>query len=196
MNSNITRYAFLCGAAYFICMAIAHFFVIKVPILFVYYDTPFYAYQDKIISFAVCAYIALFYSASKHRDVALTAIIVLALTVAGLSAVNLSSEFAKILTAEQSTLPYWLQTIAITFYLFVLVFLYLKDAKKNVTKNTHHQFRLVTTSLAAWLLNMYLDKKQAVLLKVGDSNDLFLALNQKAMQQKEFGEQTRSLHNN
>ncbi len=54
--------------------------------LFIYYDTPFYAYQDKIISFAVCAYIALFYSASKHRDVALNAIVVLALTVAGLCA--------------------------------------------------------------------------------------------------------------
>ena len=60
MNSQFTRYAFLAGAAYFMFMAIAHFFGIKVPVLFVYWDTPFYAYQDKIISFAVCAYVALF----------------------------------------------------------------------------------------------------------------------------------------
>lgn len=85
-NSAITRIAFLSGAAYFVCMAIAHFFGIKWPVLFVYYDTPFFAYQDKIISFAVCAYVALFHAASKHRDVALSAIIVLALTVLGLSA--------------------------------------------------------------------------------------------------------------
>ena len=67
MNSKLTQYAFLSGAAYFVFMAIAHFLSIKVPVLFIYFDTPFYAYQDKIISFAVCAYIALFYSASQYR---------------------------------------------------------------------------------------------------------------------------------
>lgn len=127
MNSNRTKYAFLLGAAYFCCMAVAHFFGIKVPILFIYYDTPFYAYQDKIISFAVCAYIALFYSASKHRDVALSAIIVIGLTVAGLSAVNVSEALASVLVEGQSTLPYWLQTGAIAFYLLLLVWLYIKD---------------------------------------------------------------------
>ena len=131
MNSNITKYAFLAGVAYFCCMAAAHFFGVKIPILFVYYDTPFYSYQDKIISFAVCAYIALFYSASKHRDVALHAIIVLALTVAGLSAVNLSDALALLLQEGQSTLPYWLQTSAIAFYLVVLIFLYDKDGKNS-----------------------------------------------------------------
>jgi hypothetical protein len=58
MNSKPTKYAFLIGVAYFCCMAVAHFFSIKVPVLFVYYNTPFHAYQDKIISFAVCAYVA------------------------------------------------------------------------------------------------------------------------------------------
>ncbi|GAB3382215.1 hypothetical protein NCG89_11970 [Spongiibacter taiwanensis] len=129
MNSKLTKVAYLSGAAYFACMAMAHFFVIKVPVLFVYYDTPFYAYQDKIISFAVCAYVALFYSASKHRDVAFTAIIVLGLTALGLSAVNVSEALISVLGAGQSTLLYWLQTAAIAFYLAVLVVLYLRDGK-------------------------------------------------------------------
>jgi len=131
MNSKPTRYAFLAGVAYFCCMAVAHLFGIKVPVLFVYYDTPFYAYQDKIISFAVCAYIALFYSASKHRSVALNAIIVLAATVLGLSSVNLSDALASVLQEGQSTLPYWLQTGAIAFYLVVLLALYIKDGKNS-----------------------------------------------------------------
>ncbi len=131
MNSQFTKYAFLSGAAYFCCMATAHFFSFKIPILFVYYDTPFYAYQDKIISFAVCAYIALFYSASQHRAVALNAIIVLAITVLGLSSVNTSSALASVLQEGQSTLPYWLQTGAIAFYLFILLFLYIKDGKNT-----------------------------------------------------------------
>lgn len=131
MNSKLTQIAFLSGAAYFVCMAIAHFFGIKWPVLFVYYDTPFFAYQDKIISFAVCAYVALFHAASKHRDVALSAIIVLALTVLGLSAVNVSDALASVLEHGQSTLPYWLQTGAIAGYVVVLIGLYLKDGKKS-----------------------------------------------------------------
>jgi len=131
MNSKLTRYAFLAGVAYFSCMAVAHFFGIKVPVLFVYYDTPFYVYQDKIISFAVCAYIALFYSASRHRSVALNAIIVLAATVLGLSSVNLSNALASVLQEGQSTLPYWLQTGAIAFYLVVLLALYIRDRKNS-----------------------------------------------------------------
>ncbi len=131
MNSKITKYTFLAGALYFCCMAIAHYFGIKVPILFVYYDTPFYAYQDKIISFAVCAYIALFYSAAQYRPVALNAIVVLAITVLGLSSVNMSSALESVLKEGQSTMPYWLQTAAIVFYLFVLLFLYIKDGKNS-----------------------------------------------------------------
>lgn len=131
MNSQITKYAFLSGAAYFCCMAAAHFFSFKVPILFVYYDTPYYAYQDKIISFAVCAYIALFYSASQHRQVALNAIVVLAITVLGLSSVNASSALSSVLKDGQSTTPYWLQTGAITLYLIILLWLYIKDGKNT-----------------------------------------------------------------
>ncbi len=131
MNSQLTRYAFMAGVAYFLCMSAAHFFGIKLPVLFVYYDTPFYAYQDKIISFAVFAYIGLFYSAAQHRSVALNAIIVLAATVIGLSSVNLSSALALVLPDGQSTLLYWLQTGAIALYLFVLIILYVRDGKNS-----------------------------------------------------------------
>ncbi len=120
---------FLAGVAYFFCMAVAHFFGIKVPVLFIYYDTPFYAYQDKIISFAVCAYIALFYSASKHRDVALNAIIVLGVTVLGLATVNLSEALGSVLQPGHSLFPYWLQTVAIAAYWVLLVALYIKDGR-------------------------------------------------------------------
>ncbi len=128
-NSTLTKYAFGAGAVYFFCMAVAHYFGIKVPILFVYYDTPFYAYQDKIISFAVCAYIGLFYSASRERSVAPTAIVVLAITVLGLASVNLSSALCSLLEEGQSTGPYWLQTGLIAVYVVVLVIAYYKDGR-------------------------------------------------------------------
>lgn len=135
MNSQLTKYAFLAGASYFVCMAVAHFLGIKLPLLFVYYDTPFYAYQDKIISFAVCAYVGLFYSASKHRDVALTAIFVLALTTIGLGSVNSSEALAAVLAEGQSITPYWLQTGLIGGYVVLLIALYQKDGM-NIDKNT------------------------------------------------------------
>ena len=127
MNSKLTNYAFSAGVVYFSFMAAAHFFGIKVPVLFVYYDTPFYAYQDKIISFAVCAYIGLFFLATRSRENARVAIIALAVTVLGLSSVNLSSALNEVLVEGQSTVPYWLQTLFIFAYLVLLIFLYRRD---------------------------------------------------------------------
>lgn len=129
MNSKLTNAAFFAGCAYFACMAIAHFFGIKVPVLFIYYDTPYYAYQDKIISFSVCAYIAVFYLATKSRENALVGIIILAITAFGLSAVNISPALGEVLTAEQSTTPYWLQTVMIYGYVVLLAGLYFRDGK-------------------------------------------------------------------
>ncbi len=127
VNSSLTKNLFRAGAALFFCMAVAHYFSIKVPVLFVYYDTPFFAYQDKIISFALCAYIGLFYSASRERSVAPSAIVVLAITVIGLASVNLSSTLISLLEEDQSTLPYWLQTGFIAAFVSVLIIAYRKD---------------------------------------------------------------------
>ena len=129
MNSKKTQYTFIAGAVYFAAMAVAHYFGLKVPGLFVYYDTPSYDYQDKIISFAVCAYTVLFYSAARHRVVAPSAIIVLALTVLGLSSVNLSCALYVVLEAGKSTVAYWIQTGVIAVYLLILIIFYLSDSK-------------------------------------------------------------------
>ncbi|MEM7468992.1 MAG: hypothetical protein AAF387_19200 [Pseudomonadota bacterium] len=51
---------------------------------------------------------------------AFTAIIVLVLTVLGLSAVNVYSDLASVISEGHSTLPYWLPTGAIPFYVVML----------------------------------------------------------------------------
>lgn len=112
-------------------MAVAHYFGIKQPLLFVYYDTPFFAYQDKIISFAVVAYIALFYTAARHRVAVPAALIVLFVTVAGLSSINVSEALLSILKDDQTTTPYWIQTGLIAVYFAWLLVLYLLDRKSN-----------------------------------------------------------------
>jgi len=129
LNSSLLRYSLLAGVMYFICMAVAHYFGIKQPLLFVYYDTPFYAYQDKIISFAVVSYVALFYSAAQHRTVVPAALIVLGVTVLGLASINMSDALAAVLQEGQSTTPYWIQTGLIAVYFTLLLVLYLRDKK-------------------------------------------------------------------
>lgn len=131
MNSPILKYSLLLGVVYFCCMAIAHYFGIKQPLLFVYYDTPFFAYQDKIISFAVVAYIALFYTAAQHRVAVPATLIVLLVTVAGLASINVSEALLSLLKEEQTTTPYWIQTGMIAVYLVWLALLYYRDQKSN-----------------------------------------------------------------
>lgn len=118
ISGRILKLLLWAGVAYFCCMAVAHFFGIKVPILFVYYDTPYYAYQDKIISFVVVAYICLFASAARSGEVAF-ALVAIWVTVLGLCAVNLSDALHSVLGGK-STLPYWLQTVAIAAYALCL----------------------------------------------------------------------------
>jgi len=119
----LLRLALWAGVAYFCCMAVAHFFGLKYPLLFIYYDVPFYAYQDKIISFAVVAYVCLFANAALHRSGVPAAITALGFTVLGLSAVNVSDALGSVLDGR-STLAYWLQTGLIAAYFATLIGLY------------------------------------------------------------------------
>ena len=76
-SSKLLTLALWAGVAYFCAMATAHFFGLKVPLLFVYYDVPYHAYQDKIISFAVVAYVCLFASAARIPEVVPAALVAL-----------------------------------------------------------------------------------------------------------------------
>jgi len=108
MNPPVLRYALLSGVAYFCCMALLHYSGIRLPLLFVYYDIPFYAYQDRIIAFAVVGYAALFYTAARHRVVVPAALFTLGVTVLGLASINLSEALTSLLalnTEHRNLLP-------------------------------------------------------------------------------------------
>jgi len=131
-DDTILKYSFLFCTIYFVCMAIAHFFSIKLPILFVYYDVSFYAYQDKIISFCVVTYAIFFYGAYKNRVLAPYAILSMIATVLGLSLINLSGDLKSVLNGRATTM-YWLQTGMIALILIWLAVFYMR-AKKSGTK--------------------------------------------------------------
>lgn len=97
---------------YFICMSLAHFFSFKYPILFIYWDTPFFAYQDKIISFCAALYAALFYEAfADPEHLSGLAARSMLITTIGLSLVNVSDELKQVLDPSKNNIAfYWVQT--------------------------------------------------------------------------------------
>ena len=107
MNRNILKWSFFAGFLYFALMAIAHFFSIKVPVLFVYYDTPFFAYQDKIIAFCVVVYAMLFLAAFHHEVVRTYAIVSMVFTTVGLVGVTMSPDLALVLQEGAITNNNW-----------------------------------------------------------------------------------------
>ena len=129
MSGRLLNVLLWAGVAYFCCMSVAHFFGIKVPVLFIYYDTPYYAYQDKIIAFAVVAYICLFASAARSRETVPAALVAIWVTVLGLSAVNLSSALQLVL-AGRSTALYWLQTGALAIFALALTVLWWRSRQE------------------------------------------------------------------
>lgn len=126
MNSPLLRYLLLAGVFIFCAMAAAHATGLKVPLLFVYYDTPYYAYQDRIISFCLLTYACLFYLAARHSLAVPTALCALAITVLGLSAVNFSEALSAVLD-KQGTGVYWAQTGVFAVYFVLLLVVWRRD---------------------------------------------------------------------
>lgn len=124
--SPILRMLLLVCVVFFLCMGVAHFLGLKVPVLFVYFDTPFYAYQDRIISFTLATYAALFFVASRDRAVVPFALTSIWATVIGLAYINQSSELAEVLGGRSTTI-YWLQTAALAALAAVLTGLFMKE---------------------------------------------------------------------
>ena len=127
--SGMLRVLLFVCVLFFLCMGTAHFIGLKWPVLFVYFDTPFYAYQDRIISFTLVTYAALFFAATRDTKVVPFALISIWSTVAGLAYINGSSELADVLADGQGTLIYWLQTAALGGLAVVLTGLYLTSPK-------------------------------------------------------------------
>lgn len=113
----------LACTAYFLCMCIAHFVGFKVPILFVYWNVPSNHYQDMIISFCALTYAVLFAGAATIPAAVPVALVALAGTVLGLSAVNLSKDLREKIQGG-STAAYWAQTGMIAGLLLWLALLY------------------------------------------------------------------------
>ena len=134
--SGLLLLALNANVAYFVAMSVAHWIGYKVPVLFIYYDTPFHAYQDKIIAFCAATYAIFCFAAARHRAVVPFVIASLALTTAGLSAINASDELRSVLPKGASTNAYWAQTAMIGALTVVIALLYAASPDKEKVKSS------------------------------------------------------------
>jgi hypothetical protein len=72
MNATVLRlrWSLWAGAAYFALVALANGAQTKLPVLFIYFDVPSHAYQDRIIGFLAFGWSAFFATAARDPQAA------------------------------------------------------------------------------------------------------------------------------
>lgn len=97
---------------------------LQVPLLFIYYDVPSHAYQDKIISTCTATFALLMFHAAHNTEMAPVALLSLLFTLIGMAGVNISGDLRKAIGPAATTAPYWGQTAAMGVFLVMLVFVW------------------------------------------------------------------------
>ncbi len=128
MNANlrILQWSLRCGFLYFLSVAFVHMFGVKVPLLFVYFNVPSYAYQDRIISLLAFGWSIFFFTASidPEKQAALVKAILCAGAgaVLGLSVVNLFTDFHAFGTAIEPRTFWWETAGLFLYWLWLVIF--------------------------------------------------------------------------
>ena len=147
-SATVLKWSLLVGSAYFLGVAVAHMFGIKIPGLFVYFDVPSYAYQDRIISFLAFGWSVFLFTAFtdpvKQSSLVRAILVSGAAAVVGLSVVNLVTDFHA-LSPSASVHVFWIETLGLFGYLVWLAVLHLRSRdvafRKPVETGEPHSFR-------------------------------------------------------
>lgn len=125
MSSTVRqlRWSLWAGVAYFALVALAHGAQVKLPVLFIYFDVPSHAYQDRIIGLLAFGWSAFFATAARDPQAArplIAAILVAgAAAVIGLAGINATTDFGN-LTGLPRVWPYWTAfAAALAYWLWI-----------------------------------------------------------------------------
>lgn len=126
-NKLVLKILLLAGFAYFFAMAAAHMLGWKIPGLFIYFDIPSYAYQDRIISVLAMGWSLFFLQSGLNpaRNISTIRTILTAglLALIGLSINTMRLDFS-LLNPEASEIVIWGQIVALFIYLLLLTIAY------------------------------------------------------------------------
>ncbi len=135
MNArNILKTLLIAGFIYFTAVAIVHFFGIKIPMLYIYYDFPSNAYQDRIIS-VLCFVFAMFLY-TGYKSITSNLEVVKYIVLAGIVAIIglLINNYISDEELKTNTI-YWLEIMMLGLYQILLTIFYYILPKKTASKN-------------------------------------------------------------
>ncbi|MCF7823884.1 MAG: hypothetical protein K9N35_06890 [Candidatus Marinimicrobia bacterium] len=121
------------GAVYFFAVALVHALGIKIPGLFVYFNVPSHAYQDRIISFLAFGWSVFFFLAAKKMETDLVKAIL------GLGLIALIALFANTVISDFEHLDvsidrkYFLAIISVLFIYWLSLLVFSKELFKRHT---------------------------------------------------------------
>jgi len=131
-NQRILKYSLLAGALYFFSVSVVHMLGFKVPVLFIYFNVPSYAYQDRIISFLAFGWSVFLFTAftDPQKNSALVKAILVAGAGAliGVSVINATTDFQSLDPAINPTI-FWLEAAGLFVYWLVLVVFHFRSSK-------------------------------------------------------------------
>ena len=113
---GVLRGSLRVGAAYFVAVTIAHWVGWKVPGLFIYYNIPSYAYQDRCIGVLCFGWAIFLFAAARHAVLVPALLVAGAAALLGYSMINLSPELAA-LAPPQGLAGCWLIVLSLAGYL-------------------------------------------------------------------------------
>jgi len=123
-HTTTLRWLLLAGAVYFLSVSIAHMLEIKVPLLFIYYTVPSYAYQDMIISFLSFGWSIFLFTASydpvRNRQLVKAILVAGIAAICGLHVINTTTDF-QALSPDIRPLVFHLETIGLSVYVGSLI---------------------------------------------------------------------------
>ncbi len=104
---------------------------LKVPILFIYFNVPSYAYQDRIISLLSFGWAVFFFTAftdpQKNSALVKAILIAGAGAIFGLSLINITAGF-QTLDPAVNTAVFWLEAAGLfAYWLWLVVFYFLSN---------------------------------------------------------------------
>jgi len=132
IHNQILKWSLFAGALYFFSISIVHVLGIKVPMLFIYFNVPSNAYQDRIISFLAFGWAAFLFTA--FTDPQKQSALIKAILIAGAGALiglcinNLFTDFQSFSTGINLNI-FWLETTGIFIYWLWLVIFYFLSTK-------------------------------------------------------------------
>ena len=132
IHNQILKWSLFAGALYFFSISVVHMLGIKVPMLFIYFNVPSNAYQDRIISFLAFGWSVFLFTAftnPQKRSALVKAVLVAgAGALIGLCINNLFTDFQSF-SSDINVNVFWLETTGILIYWLWLVIFYFLSAK-------------------------------------------------------------------